>query len=203
MELAPHLMKSIINVEEADATIGTPCSCGSGSREVQCRDCLQYAASCRKCFVSAHRNNPFHWAEVWDELKGFFVRTNLSGLGHHLHLGYNGGDCDKASADIGFEIMANTGVHSLRLCFCGHFKQKPGEKIVDRVAQLLRAGLFPCSFSEPKSAIAFSTLRQFEILSAESKVSAFDYCGALRRLSNNAFTAEVPVSLFLDIDDLN
>ncbi|KAJ6545752.1 hypothetical protein B0H19DRAFT_955848 [Mycena capillaripes] len=180
-------------MEEADATIGTPCRCGSTAlREVQCRNCIQYEASCKQCFIVAHRNNPFHWAEVWDAEKGFFVRSNLSGLGHHLHLGHNGGECSKAMPDIGFEVMANTGAHSLRLRCCGHFTTNPGEKIGDRVAQLLRAGLFPCSFSEPKSAITFSALRQFEIFSAESKVAAFDYCGALRRLSDNAFTASVP-----------
>ncbi|KAK6985230.1 CxC2 domain-containing protein, partial [Favolaschia claudopus] len=60
------------------------------------------------------------------------------------------------------------------------------------VAQLLDAGLFPCSFTEPKSAIAFSVLRRFEILHVESKVPAFDFYGALRRTSDNAFTVDVP-----------
>ncbi|KAJ7743476.1 hypothetical protein DFH07DRAFT_964111 [Mycena maculata] len=68
----------------------------------------------------------------------------------------------------------------------------PGEKIGDRVAQLLNARLFPCTFSEPKSAITFNALKQFQIHHLESKVAAFDYCGSLRRLSDNAFTSSVP-----------
>jgi hypothetical protein len=202
--LLPSLIPQIMNIEEADTTIGEPCECGTHGaiREVQCRNCFQYAASCKACFISAHRNNPFHWAEVWDSELGFFKRHNLSALGHHLHLGHNGKPCDQALPDIGFEAMADTGPHALRIHFCGHFPDWPEnpapgeklEKIGDRVVQLLNAGLFPCSFTEPKSAVAFSVLRHLEIFRAESKISTFDYCGALKRLSDNAFTVDVPVS---------
>ncbi|KAK6966548.1 hypothetical protein R3P38DRAFT_2816040 [Favolaschia claudopus] len=87
---------------------------------------------------------------------------------------------------------ASTGPQSVELLVCGHTTQAAEDELPSRVAQLLDAGLFPCSFTEPKSAIAFSVLRRFEILHVESKVPAFDFYGALRRTSDNAFTVDVP-----------
>jgi hypothetical protein len=196
MELLPNIMTRVINTEEADPLIGSPCRCNSGdAREVQCRDCYQYEASCVKCFAHSHRNNPFHWANVWQTEKGFFQRTTLSNLGYPLHLGHNGDVCGSPKSEVGFIVVAETGPQALRLKFCGH---KDGdEKLDHRVAQLLDARLFPCSFTEPKSAIAFNVLRQFQILHMESKIAAYDYCGSLRRMSDNVFTMSVPVSAIL------
>ncbi|KAF7341420.1 CxC2 domain-containing protein [Mycena venus] len=59
------------------------------------------------------------------------------------------------------------------------------------MAQLLNARLFPCTFKDIKSAITFNALKQFQIHHLESKVVAMDYCGSLRRLTDNAFTASV------------
>ncbi|KAF8127298.1 hypothetical protein K438DRAFT_1646519, partial [Mycena galopus ATCC 62051] len=187
--------------------MGTPCACrrkeaviedGVETKkdaicEVQCHNCTQYPASCKQCFVDAHQTNPFHWAEVWDDKQGFFRRHNLSALGHHLQLGHNGGPCANSMADVPFVVTAETGVHALRIRFCGDWPTDPKERIGNHVTQLLNARLFPCSFEETASAITFNTLKQFQIHHLESKVAAFDYCGSLRRLTDNAFTPSVPV----------
>jgi hypothetical protein len=78
--------------------------------------------------------------------------------------------------------------------FCGDWTPSPSEEVGDKVSQLLKARMFPCSFKETKSAITFNALKQFQILHLESKVAAFDYCGYLRRLSDNAFTPDIPVN---------
>ncbi|KAJ6466512.1 hypothetical protein DFH09DRAFT_956689 [Mycena vulgaris] len=194
MERLPYLTRKVL-ADEADAAMGTPCPCATGAIcEVQCRNCMQYAASCRACFIATHRNNPFHWAEVWDESKGFFVRHNMSALGQPLQLGHHGNRCAFPTKPMVFEIIAETGPQALNIQFCGHFKEAgdEGKQLVDRVDQLLNARLFPCTFEETQSAVTFNALKQFQLHHLESKVAAFDYCGALRRLSDNTFTASVP-----------
>lgn len=207
MALLPYLARKVLTANEADASIGTPCACGrqesveedgvekktEAVREVQCHNCTHYAASCKQCFIDAHLTNPFHWAEVWDDEAGFFRRHNLSSLGHHLQLGHNGKACELAMSDVPFVVTAETGVHSLRIRFCGHWSKNPAEKVGSRVAQLLDARLFPCTFEETASAITFNALKQFQLHHLESKAPAMDYCGALQRMTDNAFTASVPV----------
>lgn len=60
--------------------------------------------------------------------------------------------------------------------------------------QLLRAGLFPVTSEHPQAAITFRTLELFELLSYESKVSAYEYYRTLSRLTDNTGMKTPPVS---------
>ncbi|KAJ7705876.1 hypothetical protein B0H16DRAFT_1747026 [Mycena metata] len=207
MKLLPQLTTKVL-AHKADTAIGEPCPCGRTKslvddegnaiegeglvREVQCHDCVQYAASCKACFIDAHQTNPFHWAEVWDHDQGFFRRHNLSALGHHLQLGHNRKPCPNPLANVAFEVTAETCIHALRIHFCGDWPADSTDEVGDKVAQLLNARLFPSTFTQTASAITFNALKQFQLHHLESKVAAFDYCGSLRRLSDNAFTESVP-----------
>ncbi|KAJ7449748.1 hypothetical protein B0H11DRAFT_1743513, partial [Mycena galericulata] len=193
MDRVPYLTSKILESDEADASMGSPCACGTPTavREVKCFNCSQAEPSCKSCFVAAHLNNPFHWAEVWDLDLGCFVRHTISALGAPFQLGHHGKPCGNAPPPMGFKITAETGIHALQIQFCGHWGTE-GRPTLDRVDQLMDARLFPCTFAEPKSAITFNALKQFQIHHLEGKGAAFDYCGALRRLSDNSFTASVP-----------
>ncbi|KAJ7185127.1 hypothetical protein B0H12DRAFT_1083229, partial [Mycena haematopus] len=197
----PYLARKMLAVNEADPSIGQPCFCGRTETvdtvqkplvcEVQCHNCTLYATSCKLCFAEAHRTNPFHWAEVWDHQAGFFRRHNLSALGHPLELGHARGDCKNRLAPVPFVVTADTGVHALSISFCGEVTE--GEDgLGARMPQLLNARMMPCTFKNIQSAITFNALKVFQMHHLESKTAAMDYCGALRRLSDNAFTASVP-----------
>ena len=65
--------------------------------------------------------------------------------------------------------------------------------------QLLRSQLFPATVDQPTTAFTFNVLREYHIHSLESKKSAYSYMGALRRLTDNTFTLDVPVrNIFLE-----
>src|ERR1700761_9762653 len=107
-----------------DKQIGEPCSCGHGTRLSQCFDCTQYEATCTQCWVRIHVHNPFHWAEVWDNGLGFFVRHDISMLGTAdcaTQLGHKGRACPNPAAKgpSMFTITHTNGVHATRLLFCG------------------------------------------------------------------------------------
>ncbi|KAJ7838667.1 hypothetical protein B0H14DRAFT_2588497, partial [Mycena olivaceomarginata] len=207
-EQMAYLSRKILTVNEADPAMGQPCPCGRKELkdivdngaviqvekqalcEVQCHNCTLYAASCKLCFAEAHRTNPFHWAEVWDHQAGFLRRHNLTALGYPLELGHMGTVCKNRLASVPFVVTAETGVQRLDISFCGE------------AGQLLNARLFPCTFKDIESAITFNALKQFQIHHLESKVAAMDYCGSLRRLTDNAFTASVPGAALMIFQDM-
>src|SRR5262245_4669702 len=130
------------------------------------------------------------WAQVWDSDHGYFMRHDLSALGFVIHLGHNGERCPNSAHDVFFTVVDSNGVHSTKLSFCGCIGS--GE----RFEQLARARLFPGTTRDPRTAFTFTVLKEFHLHNLESKKAAYDYLGALRRLSDNVFTADVSVSVY-------
>jgi len=179
--------------------VGQVCSCGCGERrQVMCEDCADSTPTCTSCFVTEHSRNPFHWARLWDEDRGFAKRMDISGLkpgGYAIPIGHSGERCpfrrtNPSEPIIGtsFIVLAENGVHNTLVEFCDCIGAQPHK------VQLLRSRLFPATIKDPKMAFTFSLLRAYRIHSFESKGSAHDYLGALQRLTNNARPSTVSVS---------
>ncbi|KAK6984264.1 hypothetical protein R3P38DRAFT_3332856 [Favolaschia claudopus] len=62
----------------------------------------------------------------------------------------------------------------------------------NKVRQLMRAGLFPATAKDPHTAFTINMLKDFQLHNFESKKAAYDHLGAIRRLTDNSFTADVP-----------
>ncbi|KAG2018837.1 hypothetical protein CC2G_008224 [Coprinopsis cinerea AmutBmut pab1-1] len=56
----------------------------------------------------------------------------------------------------------------------------------------MKSGFFPATPTLPRTAFSFAVLRLFHLLQLEAKASAYDFCSALRRLSDNVFTDRIP-----------
>jgi hypothetical protein len=175
---------------EFDALIGSLCGCGRERVTTQCHDCTGYLATCSNCFITNHHRSPFHWAEVWNFEKGFFFRNDIASLGHVIQLGHQGGPCKSPSNPLLFTIVHGNGAHSTKIAFCG-CQELP----INKPKQLMRSRLFPATAKDPGTAFTFSVLKEFSLHNLESKKAAYDYLGALSRLTDNAFTADVPVRL--------
>ncbi|TFK35116.1 hypothetical protein BDQ12DRAFT_726248 [Crucibulum laeve] len=78
---------------------------------------------------------------------------------------------------IEFEILSHEANPLLNTPYC--------------VKQLLRAGLFPSTTLRPVMAFTFEVLDQFHLHHLESKESAYDFIGALWRLTDNAFAHDI------------
>jgi hypothetical protein len=170
------------------------CSCGQGTRTVKCRydGCLQYPISCQQCFINSHRNNPFHWALVWNTATGVWVKKDYSELSENsfIQLGhqYDQKVCSGTKSAVPIKITHTNGMHISRVRFCGCIDAP------DKVSQLVLAELFPATPTEPRSAFTFAVLKHFHMHNLQSKCGAFDYVLSLRRLTDNVFTSKVPVS---------
>lgn len=111
----------------------------------------------------------------------FFEKTNLKSLGLRLQLGHLAGiRCPNPHPWDNFVVIDNSGIHSLAIDFCAC-----GASSHSHAVQLLHFCLFPATVIKPKMAATFATLKILEILSYESKVSAFQFYNSLVRLTDN------------------
>ncbi|KAJ3772331.1 hypothetical protein FB446DRAFT_643696 [Lentinula raphanica] len=174
--------------KEADHRIGSVCECNEAPREVRCFSCTQRAPLCRRCWVQAHINQPFHWAHVWSERRGYFTCQDISTVlpeDSGISLGHSGERCPQASEPILMTIADVNGIHATKVWFC----QCAG---YSRWRQLFDIDIFPATVTQPQTGFTFELLRHWTILNLQSKITAHHYVAALRRQTDNVFTGNVP-----------
>ena len=178
----------------ADSLVGTECSCHTqgAQRTTRCCDCKFQEPTCTECFIRAHQSDPTHWAERWDASSGFFVCCDILCLhpeGYAIPFGHNSLPCpkyDPGCTDVLFHIVDINGIHNTQVRFC--------KCTLDNCStQLLKAGFFPATLTQTRMAFSFNLLKWFHRLHLESKVSAFDFVGGLRRVTDNAFVYHITV----------
>ncbi|KAG1817378.1 hypothetical protein EV424DRAFT_1472894 [Suillus variegatus] len=134
-----------------------------------CLDCDDLQLYCHECTVSNHVRSPTHRIQEWT---GEFFQD----LGHPA-----GQRCilPRPAFNDEFILIDINGIHEVGLDFCGC------ETSNTHVRQLLRHGWFPSTSIDPRTAATFRLLRHFQILSFESKASAYEYYHSLVRLTDN------------------
>lgn len=182
-------------------------TCLQGEQGYRCQDCLGGSLLCQSCVVKFHLNNPFHHVEVrllscrmlsyayqsflskvWNGT--FFEHVNLKSLGCRIQLGHSVGEiCPLPSTASGdsFTVLDSNGIHDVGLDFCGC---GTGGTMVQ---QLLRFRLYPATVQNPNTAATFRVLRNFQLLSFESKCSVREYYQTLVRESDNTGLYKVKV----------
>ena len=171
--------------------IGKNCHCGLDGVKYWCRDdCFNAPMLCKTCILDTHRHLPFHRLQEWQGTH-FSITTFLE-LGGTVFLGHQGQRCPNLSNSLSqgrpIVITHSNGIHTLRIQYC-HCQGAPSEPL-----QLTRARLFPATVTKPESAFSFAVLKDFHIHNLTSKKPLYDYFDALRRLTNNVFPQNVPVS---------
>lgn len=172
--------------------------CGIDAAKYRCDSCFDQDMFCKACLVSAHRAHPFHvvkasnlieyhlahwlmhYSQKWNG--NFFEPTTLKSLGLRTQLGHGiGSHCRNPQPARGdeFFVIHTNGIHTISLDFCAC------ETAPSLVQQLLRSRLFPTRSKLPRSAATFQVLRNFQLISFESKITAFGYFNSLSRLTNN------------------
>jgi hypothetical protein len=149
---------------------------------------------CKLCIISAHVHGAFHHIQKW--IGTHFVRTSLKELGFSIILGHFGDQCPNLSSSTRGRpttIVHINGMHECIIKYC-HCLDAPSEPF-----QLIEAGLFPSTLELPSTAFTFAVLQNFERHALASKKSAYDYCDALRKLTNSVFPQNISVSCNLNI----
>ncbi|KAG2137129.1 uncharacterized protein EDB93DRAFT_1106678 [Suillus bovinus] len=173
-------------------------TCQSAEGIFSCLTCTGDHGWCRPCMVKLHQSLLFHKIRLWTGK--CFKDVKLADQGLIWYLGHGGESCPWYEAsqlcDSEVEALAHnttsvtivhsSGVfmHNVAWCHC------PGSN--SQHVQLLKVGLFPASFTCPKTAFTFEVLDHFLIDALECKTSARSFYEKLTRLTNNAFQDTVP-----------
>ena len=146
--------------------------------------------------MKSHALMPFHRPEEWKE--GSFEKVSLCDLGYVLTLGHSssGSRCpqnDDLFGDRRMTLIHVNGVfeHCVRFCRC--------QGAISEHEQLFSHRLFSSTFDRPETAFTLHVLDGYEIEALECKTSAQSFFEKLKRLTNNSFPDEVPVSYLVEI----
>ena len=166
---------------------------------LRCYDCFGIPHLCLDCMRKTHRFNPFHRVWRWDTTKAFWEKTTTGEVGMRLYGGHNGERCPYATRlPRDLVIVHEHGVSTMPFSFC-ECPRVPGqsELQVPEPMQLLKLGLYPASWKEPRSAYTISLLQSCHLLSLQTHCSTEDFYTYLRRLTDNVDPTSVPVSTFM------
>jgi hypothetical protein len=165
--------------------------CGELGSHFRCLDCYGPHWWCKSCLIAGHRHHPFHRPQQWKE--GSFENVSLCDLGYVFVLGHigTGLQCpedDNLLGDRPMALIHSNGVfeHCVRFCRC--------QGAVPEHEQLFQHRLFSSSFDRPQTAFSLDVLDYYGIDAMECKTSAQSFFQKLRRVTNNAFPDELPVS---------
>ncbi|KAJ7627172.1 hypothetical protein FB45DRAFT_749912, partial [Roridomyces roridus] len=144
---------------------------------------------CKECIVKEHGKSPLHIVKFWNG--EFFETKTLKELGLRIQLGHWASREDRCflpdrAAGDSFVILGEGRVHSVALDFCGCGKGGL------QTTQLMRAGLYPATVVDPRTAATFAELDRFELLNYESKCSVWDYYQSLARRTDNSGVRKTP-----------
>ncbi|KAJ7144583.1 hypothetical protein C8R44DRAFT_865490 [Mycena epipterygia] len=173
----------------------TLCTCGKQShlRTVACTECLQSELLCPQCWLNKHRIMPTHWALVWNREERFFEKHDFCRVMKNavIGLGHYGEPCPDADLGRSFTLVDSNGIHATCLAFC-RCKTPNGKRGEPEFQQLLRAGIFPGSVSEPKTGYTLGLLDYHRQQRNQGKGSAYNFVLVLQRMADPFFAGAVP-----------
>ncbi|KAJ7733848.1 hypothetical protein DFH07DRAFT_967815 [Mycena maculata] len=156
----------------------TPCRCGTDKhvRKVGCSDCMQPELLCRQCWVNKHRTMPTHWALVWNATERFFKKYDFCRVmkNSSIGLGHYGAQCPDADLAHTFTLVDRNGIHATALTFC-RCKTSDGQRGAPEFQQLLQAGVFPGSVTNPKTGYTLGLLEYYRQMRSQGKGSAYNF----------------------------
>lgn len=109
-----------------------------------------------------------------------------------LNLGHGGERCHSDTVRT-MTIVHEHGISEMKVRFC--ICPPDGEtSAVPEPVQLLRFGLFPGSWKQPRTAFTINGLRDYHLLSLQCQITGIDFARYLQRSTNNVEPDEVTVS---------
>ncbi|KAF8444074.1 hypothetical protein L210DRAFT_3611327 [Boletus edulis BED1] len=162
------------------------CSKTGSESMFACNNCFGGEQLCRACILASHARHPLHIIKKWNGT--YYESTTLKDIGLRVQLGHSPSStcCNPERAfNDSFTIIDTTGIQAVSLDFCNC------EEALSHSQQLLCVSWFPATSTRPQTAATFRVLRQFHIISLESKISAYEYYNSLARLIDNTGLVDI------------
>ncbi|KAJ7821058.1 hypothetical protein B0H13DRAFT_1920967 [Mycena leptocephala] len=149
----------------------------------RCEDCFGGRLLCEACCLEKHKEDPLHIIYEWSG--GYFKKTSLKNLGQRIQFGHPPHEvCDTPYAGHrDFTVVHENGIHEVAVDFCGCEKRHRGD---EPYVQLLRAGWYPATETQPQTCATFAILDRFQLEAVQAKTSAYDFYTVLEKLSDAA-----------------
>lgn len=191
LKVAPDAFSAFLEHEKVPKTM----RCEHCSKHVaclyRCTDCLQSPTTCKTCVIKTHIRLPFHILSKCDSAQRFWSKCTLDDLGATVHLGHGGEACPYELNARPMTVIHERGIYAVHVYFCGC--SSLGKPRATDTAQLIRAGLWPSSWTQPRTAFSFSLMRQFHLLSVHAHVNPYDYFAHLARRTDDTFPGDCQV----------
>jgi hypothetical protein len=159
---------------------------------LRCFDCNTFPVYCRECMISQHRLHPYHRISI-ARPGNFCEATTLSKQGYVFHLHPGNRPCTALSTSIKyiskFVIVDSGSIHTFSVQTCACTQETTAN-------QLIATGLFPATFSDPRTAFTFDALDYYLLDNTICHTTAYSFHEKLRHRTNPllAFAKETPVS---------
>ena len=160
----------------------------------RCTDCLQPPVVCKRCTLKIHQRLPFHILAKYDGVQHFWAECSLDDLGALIYLGHGGEACPYTLDARSMTVVHERGIYRTHIHFCGccSLEESPTSDVV----QLMRAGLWPASWTQPRTAFSMSLMHQFHLLSVHAHVNPYDYFNYLARRTDDTFPGDCEVHAY-------
>jgi hypothetical protein len=167
--------------------------CAATDTIFRCTDCIHPCLYCDACIVDVHRRMPLHHVEVracggcsycsgtdvTPDVEWQFFQTlhpQVAGASHTTR-SLTWGPLSQSRDD--FVVINSHTIDEVGLDYCNCSRSKPCP------IQLLRMCLYPATGTNPRSAATFAALDRFNLMSLESKCSAYEFYNSLARETDN------------------
>lgn len=158
----------------------------------RCKDCFGDFVECVDCCVQRHARLPLHATQQWTG--DFWKKRTLKDMGLVIQLGHTDTPCHVPASKepLPVTIIDHGGIHELFVYFCGCERGMMADKRV----QMLRAGWYPASMTDPQSCATFQVLDQFHMLNLVGGMNVHDFVKSTERLSDATKVNSPPVCHF-------
>ncbi|KAF7965199.1 hypothetical protein HWV62_45095 [Athelia sp. TMB] len=129
---------------------------------------------------------PLHRTEEWTG--SFWRKRTLRSLGLVVQLGhlYDGCNCPDAGHEM--TVIDSHGIHTLTVNFCACERASTASKRV----QMLRAGWYPASLTDPQTCATIAVLEEYHLLNLKGALNVHDFIGAVCRRTDATMVTTPP-----------
>lgn len=159
---------------------------------VRCRDCFGEFVECVSCSLHRHARLPLHVVDQWTGQ--YWQRKSLKEMGLTIQLGHLDTPClaPATTNPLPVTVIDVGGIHEVSVFFCGCERELLGDKRL----QMLRAGWYPASMTDPQSCATFRALDQYHMLHLVGGLNVHDWIKSAERLTDATKVNTPPVRIY-------
>ncbi|KIJ38798.1 hypothetical protein M422DRAFT_176041 [Sphaerobolus stellatus SS14] len=154
-----------------------------------CLDCDSHSLHCTPCIVDFHSCSLLHRLKTWNGT--YFEDGSLANAGLVLNLGHNMSTCREGGGKVHTHLVTVidvNGLHNVRMSWCRCYG------FGSLASEMFRLQWLPATLIRPGTAFTFRVMKLFQMLSHVARTSAWEFCMALLRITDNVQPDLLPVS---------